>query len=110
MGDENDHLTGFTWTPGTKGNTTGIVIWSDIFYCEESNGEKVAIILMDTQGMFDTSEKMTTSNKIFTLNSLFASFLIYLNDVILKENAVQYLGVSLMPEVCCTTLKSCYQY
>lgn len=49
MGDRNEPLLGFSWRPGISGNTAGIVIWSDIFFFEESNGEKVAIILMDTQ-------------------------------------------------------------
>lgn len=44
--------------------------------------------------MFDTKEKMDTSNRIFTLNSLFASFLIFLNNGNLKEDAINYLGVS----------------
>lgn len=53
MGSSDSPLTGFSWKKGSQRETSGIVIWSDVFLHTSVVGEKLAIILTDTQGLFD---------------------------------------------------------
>ena len=94
MGDRDEPLTGFSWRGGSKRETTGIQLWSDVFLHETDFGEKVAIVLVDTQGLFDTKTSAVDNSRIFALGTLFASIQIFnLNDVI-QENQLQYLQVN----------------
>ena len=50
---------GFDWRGGAERNTTGIWIWNEPHYLRRANPETgemedVAVILVDTQGMFDS--------------------------------------------------------
>jgi hypothetical protein len=50
MGDANEPLKGFSWRSGTKRETIGVSMWSDVFlHTDETTGEKLAIIVMDTK-------------------------------------------------------------
>lgn len=90
-GDEP--LKGFSWKSGSKRHTTGVVIWSDVFLHEQNN-EKLAILLMDTQGLFDMETSPAENSRIFALGTLLSSKQIFnLNDVI-QENQLEYLQVS----------------
>ena len=56
MGDDSDDntpLEGFHWRGGSERDTTGILIWSEVFTAHTRKGKQVAIVLMDTQGAFD---------------------------------------------------------
>lgn len=57
MGPSHMALTGFSWRKGTKRETSGIVIWSDVFLHTTDFGEELAILLIDTQGLFDSEVK-----------------------------------------------------
>lgn len=98
VGDEEAPLKGFTWRGGTSRDTTGVVLWSDVFLHEQTNSktkktEKLAIVLMDTQGLFDTKTSPTDNSRIFALGTLISSVQIFnLNDVI-QENQLEYLQV-----------------
>lgn len=52
MGASTDPLKGFSWAKGSTRDTNGLVIWSDIFFETTEKGEKLAILLADTQGLF----------------------------------------------------------
>lgn len=65
--------TSFPWRGGQERQTTGIWMWSEPFI-RDVNGEKVAILLMDTQGMFDNETTMTLTAQIFGLSTLISSF------------------------------------
>jgi len=97
MGPSDEPLTGFSWKSGSTRDTNGVVIWSDIFLHEmEVNGkmEKIAILLMDTQGLFDTKTSPADNSRIFALGTLLSSMQIFnLNDVI-QEDQLEYLQVS----------------
>lgn len=94
IGAKNESLKGFSWKSGTNRLTTGIAIWSDVFLHEE-NHEKLAILLMDTQGLFDTKTSPADNSRIFSLGTLLSSKQIFnLNDVI-QETQLEYLQVSI---------------
>ena len=67
-------------------------MWSDVFLHEDPySGEKFAIVVMDTQGLFDNKASGQEGLKIFALSTLLSSFLaLNLNDVI-QENQLDYL-------------------
>ena len=70
-------------------NTTGIWMWSEPFIrpCKHTPNESIAILLVDTQGMFDNETTMTVTAQIFGLSTLIASYqickCIYMCDVLL---------------------------
>jgi atlastin len=66
----------FEWRGGEQRQTTGIWMWSEPFLrpTTTSSGEKLAILLMDTQGMFDNETTMTLTAQIFGLSTLVSSF------------------------------------
>ena len=53
--DDQSPLEGFHWRGGSERDTTGILMWSKVFEAKTKSGKEVAIILMDTQGAFDSS-------------------------------------------------------
>ena len=91
MGDENEPLTGFSWKSGTNRDTTGLVLWSDIFLYDAPNGEKIAIYLMDTQGLFDHQTTTADNSRIFSLSTLISSVQILNLFNIIHEDQLQYL-------------------
>jgi len=77
LGDPSEPLKGFKWRQGSKRETTGILIWSKPFVFTRSSGEKVAVILMDTQGTFDTKTSMKDNTIVFSLTMMVSSVLVY---------------------------------
>lgn len=66
----------FVWKGGKERQTTGVWIWSEPFIRESANskGEKIALLLMDTQGIFDNETPMKVTAQIFGLSTLVSSF------------------------------------
>lgn len=65
----------FAWRGGQERQTTGIWMWSEPFIrSSKASGEKIAVLLMDTQGMFDNETTMTLTAQIFGLSTLVSSF------------------------------------
>lgn len=52
MGQEEAPLDGFSWRGGAERDTTGILLWSQIFRVKLVTGEEVAVLLMDTQVLY----------------------------------------------------------
>lgn len=75
--DEDKPLTGFKWRQGSKRETTGVLIWSEPFLVKRSSGEEIAVVLMDTQGTFDTQSSMKDSTVVFALTTMVSSVLVY---------------------------------
>jgi len=92
MDDGDEPLKGFSWRSGTKRDTTGIVMWSDVFLhtCERT-GEKLAIILIDTQGLFDNETSSSDNSRIFALGTLISSLQILNLFSMIQEDHLQYL-------------------
>ncbi len=64
----NRPLDGFSWRGGSERDTIGIMMWSEPFI-----GKEVAVLLMDTQGAFDSEDTVKDSAIIFALSLLTSS-------------------------------------
>jgi len=92
MGSCEDKLSGFSWASGVDRNTSGIVMWNDVFLhdCEDT-GDKLAIFLMDTQGLFDNNTSANDNSRIFALGTLISSFQIFNLFNQIQEDQLEYL-------------------
>ena len=92
LGDEDEPLKGFSWRSGFNRDTTGIVIWNDIFlHSDKKNDEKIAIIMVDSQGIFDDESSPIDSYKIFALGTLISSIQVLNLSNFIHEDQLQYL-------------------
>ena len=91
MGNTDDPLRGFSWRAGTTRETTGIIFWSDVFLYDNPNGEKLAILVVDTQGLFDNQTSTADNSKIFSLSTLLTSVQILNLSGLVQEDHLQYL-------------------
>lgn len=89
IGDSETPLSGFSWRSGVDRDTTGLILWSDIFLLDKSDGEKLAIVLMDTQGLFDNQTTIADNSKIFALGTLISSVQILNLFSIIQEDHLQ---------------------
>jgi atlastin len=74
-------------------HTTGIVFWSDVFLHTTEDGEELAIIVIDTQGLFDHDTPSAINSKIFTFTTLMSSYQIYNLHQLVQEDELEYLQV-----------------
>jgi len=94
VGAEEDHSAiSFAWRGGQDRQTTGIWMWSEPFVRTASDGESVAVLLMDTQGMFDNDTSMALTAQIFGLSTFVSSYQIYNVDKRLQEDNLQHLAL-----------------
>ena len=91
--DHGDSQGGFSWRAGRDTNTTGIWIWSEPFVRKISTGEKVAVLLVDTQGMFDQSLSQLLTTSIFGLSTLLSSYQVYNVKNQIQEDQLQHLSL-----------------
>lgn len=75
--ETNRTLVGFPWASGRKRKTLGILMWSEIFIHDFPDGERVAIILPDTQGIFDDKMDVKECTTIFALSTMLSSIQCY---------------------------------
>lgn len=88
-----DASQGFHWRGGSDRNTTGIWMWSQPFFVKESSDEPLALLLVDTQGMFDHETTMGLTAAIFGLSTLLSSYQIYNVDKNIQEDNLQQLAL-----------------
>jgi atlastin len=93
LGDPNEPLSGFSWRAGVRRDTTGIIFWSDVFLHDAENGEKLAIVLVDTQGLFDNETSVEDNSKIFAISTLMSSCQLLNLSGNIQEDQLQYLQV-----------------
>lgn len=95
LGKGTEHLQGFSWRGGSKPETTGILIWDDPIIVRKDDGEEVAVLLMDTQGAFDSRQTIGQTAIIFALSTLTSSIQIYnvMNNI--QEDNLQILDTFL---------------
>lgn len=70
-------MAGFKWRRGRERETLGIWMWSEVFTHDYENGDKVAIILLDTQGCFDDKSSARDCSTIFALSTMLSSVQCY---------------------------------
>lgn len=93
MGAPSDPLTGFIWRPGRKGETNGIYFWDDVFLYDNPSG-KVAILVMDTQGLFEPDMPSSVNTKIIGLSTLISSIQVFNIKGYIQENDLEYLEMT----------------
>uniref|UniRef100_U3JGM6 Atlastin GTPase 1 n=1 Tax=Ficedula albicollis TaxID=59894 RepID=U3JGM6_FICAL len=91
VGDYNEPLTGFSWRGGSERETTGIQIWSEVFLVDKPDGTKVAVLLMDTQGTFDSQSTLRDSATVFALSTMISSIQVYNLSQNVQEDDLQHL-------------------
>ena len=69
--------TGFKWRAGNDRQTLGMWLWNRPFMLPLPSGERVAVLLMDTQGLFDTLTNQNLTAQIFGLSTLISSYQVY---------------------------------
>ncbi|XP_077138981.1 atlastin-2 isoform X2 [Ranitomeya variabilis] len=91
VGGSHEPLTGFTWRGGCERETTGIQIWSEVFVIEKPDGTKIAVILMDTQGAFDSQSTIKDCATVFALSTMTSSVQVYNLSQNIQEDDLQHL-------------------
>ena len=91
IGSKDEELTGFSWRGGAERETTGILLWSEPFITELPSGEEVVVLLMDTQGAFDTSSTVKDCATVFALSTMTSSVQVFNISSNLQEDHLQHL-------------------
>lgn len=92
MGEKDEPLSGFSWRSGSIRDTTGIIIWNDVFlHTDDETDEKIAILIMDTQGLFDNETSPMDNSRIFALGTLISSIQVLNLSGVVQEDQLQYL-------------------
>lgn len=88
-----NELVGFKWQGGKTATTSGIWMWSEIFTHDYEDGYKVAIILLDTQGIFDTETSLEECTTIFGLTTMLSSVQLFNVKERIQEDDLQHLDL-----------------
>ncbi|XP_051815448.1 atlastin-2-like isoform X3 [Acanthochromis polyacanthus] len=91
IGGDDDPLEGFTWRGGCERETTGIQAWSEVFVVDKPDGSKVAVLLVDTQGAFDSQSTIKDCATVFALSTMTSSVQVYNLSQNLQEDDLQHL-------------------
>uniref|UniRef100_A0A4W4E9X0 GB1/RHD3-type G domain-containing protein n=1 Tax=Electrophorus electricus TaxID=8005 RepID=A0A4W4E9X0_ELEEL len=91
MGGNDEPLTGFSWRGGCERETTGIQAWSEVFVVEKEDGSKVAVLLIDTQGAFDSQSTIKDCATVFALSTMISSIQVYNLSQNIQEDDLQHL-------------------
>lgn len=89
----NQTVDGFKWRGGLKPETSGIWMWSEIFTHDFPNGEQIAIVLLDTQGIFDSQSSVKDCTAIFALSMMASSLQCYNLMHKIHEDDLQHLDM-----------------
>ncbi|XP_054157456.1 atlastin-3-like [Oppia nitens] len=92
LGDTDRPLRGFSWRGGSERDTTGILMWSEPFVVRRGDKE-VAVILMDTQGAFDSEYTVRDSATVFALSTMTSSIQVFNLMHNLQEDNLQVLEI-----------------
>jgi len=92
MGSEEEPLTGFHWKGGAERDTTGILMWSEPFILKKNDTkEEICVLLMDTQGAFDSHSTVKDCATVFALSLMISSVHVYNIMQNLQEDDLQHL-------------------
>lgn len=85
-------MTGFHFRGGQDADTQGILMWSEIFtHDDRTDGKRIAIILLDTQGIFDNESTLKDCTVIFSISIMMSSVQCYNIMQKVQENDLQSL-------------------
>lgn len=73
-------------------------MWSEVFLHDYSDGRKVAIILLDTQGAFDSQSTVRDCATVFALSTMLSSVQIFNLSQNIQEDDLQHLQVGFFLE------------
>ncbi|XP_019903000.2 atlastin-2 isoform X4 [Esox lucius] len=91
LGEDDEPLTGFSWRGGCERETTGIQVWSKVFVVDKPDGSKVAVLLVDTQGAFDSQSTIKDCATVFALSTMTSSVQVYNLSQNIQEDDLQHL-------------------
>jgi hypothetical protein len=91
LGGPHEELLGFSWKHGTTADTKGVMMWSDVFLYDAPNGEKIAIVVIDTQGLFEKGSTTEENGKIFSFSTLISSIQIINIKERIEESQIKSL-------------------
>ncbi|CAO1440961.1 unnamed protein product [Diamesa tonsa] len=77
LGESAAGLKGFTVKTPYRNGGFGLTMWSDVFLYDKPDGEKIAIVLMKTDGLFDNETTNAENSKIFALGTLLSSIQVF---------------------------------
>ncbi|KAL1444772.1 hypothetical protein MTO96_045413, partial [Rhipicephalus appendiculatus] len=91
LGHPDEPLKGFSWKHGVDRHTLGIHLWDEVFLATTPDGEEVAVLFMDTQGLFDCKSSAAEHATIFALSVLTSSVQIYNIMQNIQEDHLRHL-------------------
>ncbi|XP_047132328.1 atlastin-2 isoform X1 [Hydra vulgaris] len=91
IGNDEEELTGFSWRGGAERETTGILLWSEPFFSVLPSGEEVVVLIMDTQGAFDSTSTVKDCATVFALSTMTSSVQVYNISSNIQEDNLQHL-------------------
>lgn len=68
---------GFQFKSGYIRETTGINIWSEPFLIKCNSGQQLALLVMDSQGLYDKETSADDNVRLFTMVSMLSSLLMF---------------------------------
>mmetsp|Transcript_20633 Transcript_20633/g.59775 ORF Transcript_20633/g.59775 Transcript_20633/m.59775 type:complete len:588 (-) Transcript_20633:140-1903(-) len=90
-GNTDNDTSGFRFKGGMDACTEGIWVWSRPFL-RTINGQQVAVLLMDTQGAWDSGMTKEQSATIFGLTAVLSSKQVYNINMQIQEDKVENLA------------------
>ncbi|OQV18091.1 Atlastin [Hypsibius exemplaris] len=91
LGSDSQTLTGFHWRGGSDRDTTGILLWNEPFFRKLPNGDEVVVLVMDTQGAFDSQSTVKDCATVFALSTMISSVQVYNLSANIQEDDLQHL-------------------
>ncbi|XP_039247455.2 uncharacterized protein LOC120325420 [Styela clava] len=85
---------GFDWERGRKPHTQGINVWPEIFNVPLESGNKISVMIVDTQGLHDLSSTRDTNHKIMMLSTLLSSHQIVNCSKNIEQRDLEFLHSS----------------
>lgn len=86
-------LKGFPSRGGSEPETMGILMWEEIFVVTTTEGKRMAVLFLDTQGIFDGRSTVEAWTTISAFSTIASSVQIYNLSQNIGEDKLQYLQV-----------------
>ncbi|XP_077530597.1 atlastin-3-like [Haemaphysalis longicornis] len=93
MEDCDAPLKGFPWRGGSEPETMGILMWDEVFVVTTTEGKRMAVVFLDTQGMFDGRSTLKSWTTISAFSIIASSVQIFNLSQNIGEDELQYLQV-----------------